>query len=122
MKWGRRIAARIQLMAGFSDVGHTRMPNGRADLRITRFHAAILNAARASRMRFPVEYGAWAEALLGEAQARTLLTARILSNAPSNLAHASEQRSSAAESGFTGRQGALFSFLPHTLVEGRGNT
>lgn len=70
---GRRIAARIPIDGGIlGTLDILGCQTVEQTLGITRFRAAILNAARASRMRFPVEYGAWAEALLGEEQARTL--------------------------------------------------
>ncbi|KCZ95449.1 hypothetical protein HHI_04815 [Hyphomonas hirschiana VP5] len=70
---GRRIANGVPIEAGvLGTLDILACRSVQKALGETRFHAAILSAARAARMRFPVEYGAWVETLLGEDEARSL--------------------------------------------------
>ncbi len=70
---GRRIANRVPISAGvLSTIDLLSCASVRQALGETRFRDAILNAAKCARMRFPDEYGAWVEELLGEAVTREL--------------------------------------------------
>lgn len=70
---GRRIAEGVPIASGIlATMDILASDDVRQALGEASFQAAILNAGRRARMRFPVECGAWVEGLLGEKTAREL--------------------------------------------------